>query len=82
MVIIKYYEWMILDPSLRGVVYRKYDDAAFEKQCKKGGDDTDKKNKKTKKDQGKEITREEALRLINENNLKIVHRNQHGTIWR
>lgn len=67
---------MILDPSLRGVVYRKYTAAAFDKQCKKGDDDSDDKN------QGKEISREEALRLIKKNNLKIVHKNRHGTIWR
>lgn len=79
MVIIKYYEWMILDPSLRGVVYRQYDDAAFDRHCKKRDDES---HKKAKKDQGKEISREEALRLIEENNLKIVHKNKHGTIWR
>lgn len=78
MVIIKYYEWMILDPSLRGVVYRKYDDATFNKNCKRADDEEG----RPKKDQGKEIPREEALRLIRENNLKIVHKNKYGTIWR
>jgi hypothetical protein len=78
MVIIKYYEWMILDPSLRGVVYRKYDDATFGKNCKRADDE----ESRPKKDQGKEIPREEALRLIRDNNLKIVHKNKYGTIWR
>lgn len=69
---------MILDPSLRGVVYRKYNDATFDKIRKKA----DEEETRSKKDQGKEIPREEALRLIRENNLKIVHKNKYGTIWR
>ena len=80
MVIIKYFEWLILDPSLRSVVYRQYSDAAFERHCKKAEDDEN--SRKPKKDQGKEIPREEAVKLIKENNLKIVHKNKYGTIWR
>ena len=78
MVIIKYYEWVIIEPSLRVCVYRKYNDAAFDRLCKKGDNDS---GEKSKEDQGKEIPREEALRLIMENKLKIVHKNIHGTIW-
>ena len=61
MVIIKYYEWLKIQPDLREAVYEL---------C-----NNDFKN-------GKQITKEEAMKLIEENHLVRVHRDKYGVIWR
>ena len=61
MVIIKYYEWLKIQPDLRETVYEQCDDN-FKKV--------------------KQITKEEAISFIEENNLQRVHRNKYGAIWK
>lgn len=61
MIIIKYYEWLKIQPDLREVVYE---------QCK---DDFKKV---------RQLTKQEAIEMIEENHLVKVHRNKYGAIWR
>lgn len=61
MIIIKYYEWLKIQPDLREAVYE---------QC---NDDFKAK---------KQLTKEEAIELIEENHLTRVHRDKYGEIWR
>ena len=61
MVIIKYYEWLKIQPDLREVVYELCDDD-FKKV--------------------RQLDKEEAIELINENHLTRVHRDKYGAIWR
>ena len=64
--IIKYYEWMRVFPDQRQIVYE---------QCVQ--DRTEKDGVRTLR----KLNKEEAMELIEENNLRIVHRNKHGCIW-
>ena len=64
--IIKYYEWMRVFPDQRQIVYE---------QCVR--DRTEKDGVRTLR----KLNKEEAMELIEENNLRIVHRNGNGTIW-
>ena len=64
--IIKYYEWMRVFPDQRQIVYE---------QCVR--DRTEKDGVRTLR----KLNKEEAMELIEENNLRIVHRNKHGCIW-
>lgn len=61
MVIIKYYEWLKIQPDLREVVYEL---------CKEDF-------KKIR-----QLTKEEAIELIEENHLVRVHKDKYGAIWR
>jgi hypothetical protein len=61
MIIIKYYEWLKIQPDLRETVYEQCDDN-FKKV--------------------KQITKEEAISFIEDNNLQRVHRNKYGAIWK
>ena len=61
MIIIKYFEWLKIQPDLREVVYE---------QC----------NNEFKK--VRQLTKEEAIELIEENHLMRVHRDKYGVIWR
>ena len=61
MIIIKYYEWLKIQPDLREVVYELCNDA-FKKI--------------------RQLSKEEAIKMINENHLQRVHRNNLGAIWR
>jgi hypothetical protein len=61
MIIIKYPEWLRLQPDYREMVYELCDDEF----------------KKIKK-----ISKEEAIELIKENDLRMVHRNKYGAIWK
>ena len=67
MMIIKYYEWMKIFPDMRQIVYE---------QCVI--DPLEKDGVRTLR----RLEREKAMELIKENDLQIVHRNRHGTIWR
>ena len=70
MIIIKYYEWLLIEelmlrkvglkPTIRGVIYEMCDD----------------RGKKIRK-----ISKEEAIKLIDENHLTRVHRDENGVIW-
>ena len=66
MTIIKYYEWMKVFPDQRHIIYE---------QCFRD----------CKAEDGyrivRKLSKEEAMELIQENNLHIVHRNKHGCIW-
>ena len=64
--IIKYYEWMKVFPDQRQIVYE---------QCVR--DRNEKDGVRTLRN----LNKEEAMELIQENNLHIVHRNKHGCIW-
>ena len=64
--IIKYYEWMKVFPDQRQIVYE---------QCVRD------RNEKDEVRTLRKLNKEEAMELIQENNLHIVHRNKHGTIW-
>ena len=66
MMIIKYYEWMKVFPDQRQIVYE---------QCVRD------RNEKDEVRTLRKLNKEEAMELIQENNLHIVHRNKHGTIW-
>ena len=66
MMIIKYYEWMKVFPDQRQIVYE---------QCVR--DRNEKDGVRTLRN----LNKEEAMELIQENNLHIVHRNKHGCIW-
>lgn len=61
MVILKYKEWLKIQPDLRSTIYELCHDN-FKKI--------------------RQISKEEAIKMINENNLKRVHRSPHGVIWR
>ena len=61
MIIIKYYEWLKIQPDLIETVYEQCDDN-FKKV--------------------KQITKEEAISFIEDNNLQRVHRNKYGAIWK
>lgn len=61
MIIIKYHEWLIIQPELRQVIYELCSDDFKAKR---------------------QITKEEAIKMIQENNLQRVHRNRFGAIWR
>lgn len=61
MIIIKYFEWLKIQPDLRDVVYELVTED-FKKI--------------------RQLKKEEALELIQENNLVRVHRNKYGAIWR
>lgn len=71
MIIIKYYEWLKIQELLMKSTGIKPDirEAVYE-LC----NDDFKKIRQLKK--------EEAIELIEENHLMRVHRNQHGAIWR
>ena len=66
MMIIKYNEWMKIFPDQRHIVYE---------QCVR--DISEKDGVRTLR----KLSKEEAMELIEENNLHIVHRNKYGTIW-
>lgn len=61
MVIIKYFEWLKIQPDLREVVYEL---------C----------NNDFKKI--RQLTKEDAIEMIEENHLVRVHRDKYGAIWR
>lgn len=61
MVIIKFFEWLKIQPDFREVVYELCDDD-FKKV--------------------RQLNKEEAIELINENHLTRVHRDKYGAIWR
>lgn len=61
MIIIKYHEWLIIQPDLRQTIYELCSDDFKAKR---------------------QITKEEAIKMIQENNLQRVHRNRFGAIWR
>lgn len=61
MIIIKYHEWLIIQPELRQVIYELCSDDFKAKR---------------------QLTKEEAVKMIQENNLQRVHRNRFGAIWR
>lgn len=61
MIIIKYNEWLRIQPDIRNVVYELCDD-----------------NFKAKK----ELDKEDAIKMIKENHLQMVHKNKYGAIWR
>lgn len=61
MIIIKYNEWLKIQPDLRNVVYEL---------CRKDFRKI------------RQISKEEAIQMIKENHLQMVHRNKHGAIWR
>ena len=67
MMIIKYYEWMNIFPDKRQIVYEQ---CVIDPQEKDGVRTL------------RRLEREKAMELIEENDLQIVHRNRHGTIWR
>lgn len=67
MIIIKYFEWMNIFPDNRHIVYE---------QCVIDPEEED--GVRTLR----RLEREEAMELIEENDLHIVHRSRHGTIWR
>ena len=64
--IIKYYEWMKVFPDQRQIVYE---------QCVRD------RNEKDGVRNLRRLNKEEAMELIEENNLRVVHRNKYGTIW-
>ena len=66
MMIIKYYEWMKVFPDQRQIVYE---------QCAQD------RNEKDGVRTLRRLNKEEAMELIEENNLRVVHRNKYGTIW-
>ena len=66
MMIIKYYEWMKVFPDQRQIVYE---------HCVRD------RNEKDGVRPLRTLNKEEAMELIQENNLHIVHRNKHGCIW-
>ena len=66
MIIIKYYEWMKVFPDQRQIVYE---------QCVRD------RNEKDGVRTLRKLNKDEAMELIQENNLHIVHRNKHGCIW-
>lgn len=61
MIIIKYHEWLTIQPDLHQVIYELCSDDFKAKR---------------------QITKEEAIKMIQENNLQRVHRNRFGAIWR
>ena len=61
MIIIKYFEWLKIQPDLREAVYEL---------CDKGF-------KKIR-----QLSKDEAVKLIDGNHLTRVHRNKYGAIWR
>lgn len=71
MVIIKYYEWLKIQELLMKKNGLKPDirEAVYElcnDDCKKI----------------RQLSKQEAIELIDENHLTRVHRNEHGAIWR
>lgn len=61
MIIIKYFEWLKIQPDLREAVYELCN-SDFKKI--------------------RQISKDEAVEMINENHLTRVHRDKHGAIWR
>jgi hypothetical protein len=61
MIIIKYHEWLTIQPDIRQTIYELCSDDFKAKR---------------------QITKEEAIKMIQENNLQRVHRNRFGAIWR
>ena len=61
MIIIKYFEWLKIQPDLRDVVYELVTED-FKKI--------------------RQLTKEEAIEMIEENHLVRVHRDKYGAIWR
>ena len=61
MIIIKYHEWLTIQPEFRQTIYELCSDDFKAKR---------------------QITKEEAIKMIQENNLQRVHRNRFGAIWR
>lgn len=71
MVILKYYEWMRITPDVRIPVYAL--NTKMPEWCKATGDFRIYGERR--------ISREQALTLIEENNLHCVHSNKYGKIW-